>query len=172
MPNTPPTISDANSLAEKHAIACVKAHVDYSLYAVPGEDSIPNVDELLEGGIIGFKHYMGNTFGRIASPTTGAMLEAFVIIAPTGTPIQSPPCRWRSARSFSRPYSSIPLLGAAPRISSGQSSTLPERCITNTGGARCVGIWALGLLTRTTQSLARETVPRCGPPARLDKKVL
>jgi dihydroorotase len=84
MPNTLPTISDAASLAEKHEVASAKAHVDYGLYAVLGEDSIGNVDELVEGGIIGFKLYMGNTFGRIPSPTTGAMLEAFEIVAPTG----------------------------------------------------------------------------------------
>ncbi|MGK6317718.1 allantoinase AllB [Neorhizobium sp. DT-125] len=84
MPNTLPAISDAKSLADKHAIASAKAHVDYGLYAVLGEDSLANVDELIEGGIIGFKLYMGNTFGRIPSPTTGAMLEAFEIVAPTG----------------------------------------------------------------------------------------
>ncbi len=39
---------------------------------------------LIDGGIIGFKLYMGNTFGRIPSPTTGAMLEAFEVVAPTG----------------------------------------------------------------------------------------
>jgi dihydroorotase len=84
MPNTLPPIADAASLAEKHTIAGAKAHVDYGLYAVLGEDSIGNVGELVEGGIIGFKLYMGNTFGRIPSPTTGAMLEAFEIVAPTG----------------------------------------------------------------------------------------
>ncbi len=39
---------------------------------------------LIEGGVIGFKLYMGNTFGRIPSPSTGAMLEAFEVVAPTG----------------------------------------------------------------------------------------
>src|SRR5262249_26721315 len=84
MPNTLPTVADAGALAGKHEIAAAKAHVDYGLYAVLGEDSIANVPELIEGGIIGFKLYMGNTFGRIASPTTGAMLEAFEVVAPTG----------------------------------------------------------------------------------------
>ncbi|WP_343314970.1 allantoinase AllB [Brucella sp. BE17] len=84
MPNTIPTVSDAASLADKHAIANAKSHVDYGLYAVLGEDSIENVPALIEGGIIGFKLYMGNTFGRIPSPSTGAMLEAFEVVAPTG----------------------------------------------------------------------------------------
>ena len=36
------------------------------------------------GGVIGFKFYMGNTFGNIPTPSTGAMLEAFEVVAPTG----------------------------------------------------------------------------------------
>jgi dihydroorotase len=84
MPNTLPTIGTPEALAAKHKIAGEKAYVDYGLYAVLGEDSIEHVDALIDGGIIGFKLYMGNTFGRIPSPTTGAMLEAFEVVAPTG----------------------------------------------------------------------------------------
>jgi dihydroorotase len=84
MPNTLPTIGTPEALADKHRVAAEKAYVDYGLYAVLGEDSIEHVDALIEGGIIGFKLYMGNTFGRIPSPTTGAMLEAFEVVAPTG----------------------------------------------------------------------------------------
>ena len=84
MPNTLPTINNAESLADKHRIASAKAYVDYGLYAVLGDDSIEHVPSLIEGGVIGFKLYMGNTFGRIPSPSTGAMLEAFEVVAPTG----------------------------------------------------------------------------------------
>jgi dihydroorotase len=84
MPNTLPTIGTAEALAAKHEIAGAKAYVDYGLYAVLGEDSIEHVAALIDGGIIGFKLYMGNTFGRIPSPSTGAMLEAFEVVAPTG----------------------------------------------------------------------------------------
>ena len=84
MPNTLPTVENAEALAAKHAIAAEKAHVDYGLYAVLGESSIAHVPELIEGGVIGFKLYMGNTFGRIPTPSTGAMLEAFEVVAPTG----------------------------------------------------------------------------------------
>jgi dihydroorotase len=84
MPNTLPTIATPEALADKHRIAAEKAYVDYGLYAVLGEDSIEHVPALVEGGIIGFKLYMGNTFGRIPSPSTGAMLEAFEVVAPTG----------------------------------------------------------------------------------------
>lgn len=84
MPNTLPTVENAEALAAKHAIAAAKAHVDYGLYAVLGESSIERVGELIDGGVIGFKLYMGNTFGRIPTPSTGAMLEAFEVVAPTG----------------------------------------------------------------------------------------
>src|SRR6185312_12497655 len=70
--------------ASKQALAASKAHVDFGLYAVLGESSIGCVSELIDGGVIGFKLYMGNTFGRIPSPSTGAMLEAFEVVAPTG----------------------------------------------------------------------------------------
>jgi dihydroorotase len=84
MPNTLPTVADAESLAAKHTIASEKAYVDYGLYAVLGEESLMHIPSLVEGGIIGFKCYMGNTFGRIPSPSTGAMLELFELVAPTG----------------------------------------------------------------------------------------
>lgn len=84
MPNTLPTVENAQALAEKHAIAAAKAHVDYGLYGVLGETSIDHVPALIDGGVIGFKLYMGNTFGRIPTPSTGAMLEAFEAVAPTG----------------------------------------------------------------------------------------
>lgn len=84
MPNTLPTVEDAESLAAKQTMAAEKAHVDFGLYAVLGESSIARVPELIDGGAIGFKLYMGNTFGRIPSPSTGAMLEAFEVVAPTG----------------------------------------------------------------------------------------
>ena len=84
MPNTLPTVGTPEALADKHSIAAAKAYVDYGLYAVLGEDSIGQVGALIDGGIIGFKLYMGNTFGRIPSPSTGAMLEAFEVVAPTG----------------------------------------------------------------------------------------
>jgi dihydroorotase len=84
MPNTLPTVATAETLAAKHKIASEKAYVDYGLYAVLGEESIGHIPSLVEGGIIGFKCYMGNTFGRIPSPSTGAMLELFELVAPTG----------------------------------------------------------------------------------------
>jgi dihydroorotase len=84
MPNTIPPTGTAEALAAKHRIAAASAHVDYGLYGLLGEDTIEHVPALVEGGVIGFKLYMGNTFGKIPCPSTGAMLEAFETVAPTG----------------------------------------------------------------------------------------
>jgi dihydroorotase len=83
MPNTIPPTGTGEALAAKHRIAAGKAHVDFGLYGLLGEDTIEHVAALVEGGVIGFKLYMGNTFGRIPCPSTGAMLEAFEAVAPT-----------------------------------------------------------------------------------------
>jgi dihydroorotase len=84
MPNTIPPTGTADALAAKQKMAAEKAHVDFGLYGLLGEDTIANVPALIEGGVIGFKLYMGNTFGKIPSPSTGAMLEAFETVASTG----------------------------------------------------------------------------------------
>ena len=84
MPNTIPPTGNAEILAAKHKIAASKAHVDFGLYGLLGEETIAQVPELIAGGVIGFKLYMGNTFGAIPTPSTGAMLEAFEVVAPTG----------------------------------------------------------------------------------------
>ena len=68
MPNTIPPTGTADVLADKHRIAAAKAHVDFGLYGLLGEDTIEHVPALVEGGVIGFKLYMGNTFGNIPSP--------------------------------------------------------------------------------------------------------
>src|SRR5271168_2253440 len=84
MPNTIPPTGNAAILAAKHQIAAKKACVDFGLYGLLGDDTIEHVPALVDGGVIGFKLYMGNTFGRIPSPSTGAMLEAFEVVAATG----------------------------------------------------------------------------------------
>src|SRR5580692_1886885 len=84
MPNTDPPTGTAEALAAKHATAAKLACVDFGLYGLLGEDTIEHVPDLVAGGVIGFKLFMGNTFARLPSPSTGAMLEAFEVVAPTG----------------------------------------------------------------------------------------
>lgn len=83
MPNTIPPTGTPDILAAKLEMAAGKAHVDFGLYALLGEDTLEHVPELAKSAI-GFKLYMGNTFGKIPSPSTGVTLEAFEIAAETG----------------------------------------------------------------------------------------
>ena len=84
MPNTIPPTANGEILAAKHAIAASKAHIDFGLYGLLGDTTIATVPELIAVGVIGFKLYMGNTFGKIPSPDTGATLECFEVAAATG----------------------------------------------------------------------------------------
>jgi dihydroorotase len=83
MPNThPPTRSAAELVAKQEAAR--KACVDFGLYGLLAEDNLEELEGLVAAGANAFKCFMGNTFGNLPSPSTGAMLEGFEILAPTG----------------------------------------------------------------------------------------
>lgn len=83
MPNTfPPTATPA-ALADKFERAKT-ARVDFGLYGLLAEDNIDQIEGLIAGGAAAFKCFMGNTTGNLPSPSTGAMLEGFEIIAKHG----------------------------------------------------------------------------------------
>jgi len=83
MPNVDPPTGTPDTLRMK-LDAASKAFVDYGIYGLLAEDNIEHLEALIEGGVAAFKCFMGNTFGNLPSPCTGAMLEAFEIIAPHG----------------------------------------------------------------------------------------
>src|SRR5436853_5334700 len=83
MPNVDPPTGTPEALALKQE-AAKKAHVDYGIYGLLAEDNVDQLEGLIEGGVASFKCFMGNTFDNLPSPSTGAMLEAFEIIAQHG----------------------------------------------------------------------------------------
>ena len=83
MPNTSPPTRSTVELSEKKALA-KKACVDFGIYGLLGEDNLDELDGLISEGANAFKCFMGNTFGNLPSPSTGAMLEGFEKIAQTG----------------------------------------------------------------------------------------
>lgn len=83
MPNTNPPTRSAAELAEKRALAA-KSSVDFGLYGLLAEDNLDELEGLIAAGANAFKCFMGNTFGDLPAPSTGAMLEGFEIIARTG----------------------------------------------------------------------------------------
>lgn len=84
MPNVDPPTGTAETLAEKHRLAADKAHVDFGIYGLLSEQNLGDLEDLIAGGIIGFKCFMGNTFGDLPAPSTGAMLEGFETVARYG----------------------------------------------------------------------------------------
>jgi dihydroorotase len=83
MPNTFPPTGTPEMLADKFRRAST-ARVDYGLYGLLAEDNVQHLEALIAGGAAAFKCFMGNTTGNLPSPSTGAMLEAFEIIAKHG----------------------------------------------------------------------------------------
>lgn len=83
MPNTHPPTRSAEELRAKQA-AAEKSHVDFGLYGLLAEDNLHELEGLIAAGANAFKCFMGNTFGNLPSPSTGAMLEGFEILAKTG----------------------------------------------------------------------------------------
>ncbi len=83
MPNTDPPTRSVTELQQKQECAA-KACVDYGLYGLLAEDNISEIPGLIKAGANAFKCFMGNTFGNLPSPSTGAMLEGFEIIAQSG----------------------------------------------------------------------------------------
>ncbi|MEM1289052.1 MAG: allantoinase AllB [Pseudomonadota bacterium] len=83
MPNTHPPTRSIIELRDKQK-AAEKSYVDFGIYGLLAEDNIDELQGLIDGGVNAFKCFMGNTFGNLPSPSTGAMLEGFEIIAPSG----------------------------------------------------------------------------------------
>ncbi|MFQ3622773.1 MAG: dihydroorotase family protein, partial [Acetobacteraceae bacterium] len=83
MPNTDPPTRSARELREKQALAA-KSFVDFGLYGLLAEDNLDELEGLIAAGANAFKCFMGNTFGDLPAPSTGAMLEGFEIIARSG----------------------------------------------------------------------------------------
>ena len=83
MPNTFPPTGTPEALADKFTRART-ARVDFGLYGLLAEDNIDQLEGLIAGGAAAFKCFMGNTTGNLPSPSTGAMLEGFEILARHG----------------------------------------------------------------------------------------
>ncbi len=84
MPNVNPPTGTAETLRQKHELAAEKAHVDFGIYGLLSEENLDDLPDLVAGGVIGFKCFMGNTFGDLPAPSTGAMLEGFEYVAQHG----------------------------------------------------------------------------------------
>jgi dihydroorotase len=83
MPNNTPPTKDVAALRLK-AEAAEKAIVDYALYGLMTEGNIGELAPLAGAGVIGFKCYMAETTGKVASPSESEMLGEMGVIARAG----------------------------------------------------------------------------------------
>ncbi|SEA32870.1 dihydroorotase [Rubrimonas cliftonensis] len=121
MPNTNPPTRSVAELRRKQDCA-QKACVDFGLYGLMAEDNVAELEALAAAGANAFKCFMGNTFGNLPSPSTGAMLEGFEIAAALGLRVSlhaetASIMAWRQARleaaGLDHPLAHI---GARPEI--------------------------------------------------------
>lgn len=84
MPNTDPATHDVRTLDIKRARAAELSYVDYGLYAVLDESSMPHLEALVAAGVVGFKCFMTETTGDLASPDDGCIFEGFQRLAQLG----------------------------------------------------------------------------------------
>jgi dihydroorotase len=84
MPNTNPPTGTLDALRLKQSVAARQARVDYGLYGLLDERNTDQLDALIDGGVSGFKCFMGNTFGDLPAPSDGAMLAGFEVLARRG----------------------------------------------------------------------------------------
>jgi dihydroorotase len=83
MPNNSPPTRDVQALRAKMK-AAEKALVDYALYGLLTTGSASEIAPLVDAGVIGFKCYMAETTGSIASPSEREMREEFALVGRAG----------------------------------------------------------------------------------------
>jgi allantoinase len=83
MPNTNPPTGTLEALRLKQK-AAEASYVDFGIHGLLGDDTLANVEALLDAGVTSFKAFVGNTFGNLPAPSDGALLEGFEMLAPRG----------------------------------------------------------------------------------------
>lgn len=84
MPNVIPSTSNVEGFQAKLAEASKKSYVDFGIIGVVFEENIPDLVPMRDAGVIGYKIFMGETVGKLPSPSDGGILDAMRVIATTG----------------------------------------------------------------------------------------
>lgn len=84
MPNTVPAIDTKEHFELKKSCATGRSFVDFGIWGTISSDDLSHIEELAECGVIGYKLFIGQTYGAIPSPSEGALYEAFKRIRETG----------------------------------------------------------------------------------------
>ncbi|MDT0268774.1 allantoinase AllB [Streptomyces sp. DSM 44915] len=73
MPNTFPPVATAEGFQQKLDLVAPKAHVDFGLYGMLGQDNAAEIGAMAELGAMGFKLFMGQTTGDNRCPDDAAI---------------------------------------------------------------------------------------------------
>lgn len=84
MPNNIPPVNSKENFELKRSLAEGNSFVDFGLWGTISGNNLDNIDDLAGCGSIGYKLFVGQTYGAIASPAEGALYEAFKRIKKTG----------------------------------------------------------------------------------------
>ncbi len=103
MPNTDPATATPEAVAAKIAHARPQAHVDFGVYGLFAESTLPMLEEMRAAGAIAFKLFLGSDNPRIPCPNDGAVLDGLEALAAMGlrTTIHAentPILKWREAQ--------------------------------------------------------------------------
>ncbi len=81
MPNTVPPTSTALEVERKRALIGAKAYCDVGVFGLLGQDNLEHLHPMAEGGVIGFKCFLGQSVGNIPPPSDGVLLAALGEVA-------------------------------------------------------------------------------------------
>jgi dihydroorotase len=84
MPNTDPATASPEAVAAKIAHAQPQAHVDFGVYGLLSEATLPMLNEMRTAGAVAFKLFLGSDNPRTPCPSDGAVLDAFELLAEMG----------------------------------------------------------------------------------------
>jgi dihydroorotase len=84
MPNTDPATATPEAVAAKIAHAQPQAHIDFGVYGLLAETTLPMLKEMRAAGAVAFKLFLGSDNPRTPCPNDGAVLDAFEILAEMG----------------------------------------------------------------------------------------
>jgi dihydroorotase len=84
MPNTVPTTSDAAMIEVRQAGIERASYVDQMLTGVLTDANADQVEPMAAAGVVGFKAYLGESVGSIATPDDGQLLATMEWLATTG----------------------------------------------------------------------------------------
>ncbi len=84
MPNTKPVTDNPEVVQLRERLIAEKSYIDIGLPGVIVPENLDQIAPMAGSGAIGFKIYLGESFGSISAPSDGIMIDAMGEVAKTG----------------------------------------------------------------------------------------